>query len=383
MFRKAMSMHKGKIIGGLVVALVLTGVVSVLVIRRGSGGQDLELARMLAHLPPLPEPPSPDENGLIVSFSNPAELKQEYGYPEDLMLKNAPVSMVDGLLTAVGPAGICASMDVYYETPDTQMDIGYDVMAVERCIEGGGVAVLEGDFDPKQVAASLESLGYDANQVKGVTTYHFNATSYKGDVGRELAEKAGHVVALRKAVVLAATAERLQTALDVWKKRAQNLSGTPGYAGLAEALGPAVSAGFFPRGDQLAGIGYQDYTITEDEVVLRQRSQPSCTSPGGQERFGGQWLGSRNEYKVRRILLASTYATAGEAAAEAEKLAESLEAHAYADYWLWTGEPAITESEEGAILTVTLELAADAPGDIFEEMISAWSQILGADRADG
>jgi hypothetical protein len=64
-------------------------------------------------------------------------------------------------------------------------------------------------------------------------------------------------------------------------------------------------------------------------------------------------------------------------------LAERLEAHAYADYWLWTGEPVITESEEGTILTITLELAADAPGDIFEEMISAWSQILGADWADG
>jgi hypothetical protein len=383
MFRKPVSLHKGKILSGLAVALVLIGIVSVFVICRGSGGQDLELSRMLAYLPPLPEPSSPDENGLIVSFSNPAELKQEYGYPEDLLLKKTPVSMIDGLLTAVGPAGICASMDVYFETLDTQMDIGYDVMAVERCIEGGGVTVLEGDFDPKQVAASLESLGYDADQYEGVTTYHFNGVNYKGKVGRELAEKAGHVAALRKAVVLAATAERLQAALDVWKKRADNLSGTPGYIDLAEALGPSVSAGFFPRGDQLAGIGYQDYTITEDEAILRQRSQPSCTSPGGQERFGGQWLGSRSEVKIRRILLASTYATAEEATAEEERLAKSLEAHAYADYWLWTGEPVITESEEGTILMVALELTADAPGDIFEEMISAWSQILGADQADG
>jgi len=383
MFRKSMSLHRGKYICGLVIALVLVGIVSVVVSRCSSGGEDLVLSRMLVYLPPLPEPPSPDENGFIVSFSNPAELKQEYGYKEDLMLENAPVSVVDGLLKAIAPAGICASMDVYFETPHTQMDIGYDVMAVKRCIEGGGVTVLEGNFDSKQVTASLESLGYDADQSKGVTTYHFNAANYKGDeVGRELAETAGHVAVLRKAVVVAATAERLQAALDVWKKRAHNLSDTPRYADLAEALGPAVSAGFFPRGDQLAGIGYQDFTITEDEAILQQRSQPSCTSPGGQERYGGQWLGSRNEYKIRRIVLASTYATAEEATAEGERLAESLEAHAYADYWMWTGEPLITESEEGLILTIALELTDDAPGDILEEMIPAWSRILGADYSD-
>lgn len=37
-----------------------------------------------------------------------------------------PKGMVDGFLEAVGPAGICANMAVYFEPSRTQMDIGYD-----------------------------------------------------------------------------------------------------------------------------------------------------------------------------------------------------------------------------------------------------------------
>jgi len=381
MFSKSRNLAKGKCVRSLIVALALACVASV--VAGCSCGKDEipdpEMPRLLAYLPPLPEPPNPDENEFIISFSNPAELRLQYGYEEGLMLANMPVSMVDGLLKAVAPAGICADLDVYFQTPRAQMDIGYDVMAVKRCVEGGGVTFLEGDFAPAHVAASLEKLGYSADEYEGVTTYHFDAASYTGDeVGRGLAETAGHVAVLKKTIVTAATAERLHAALDAQAKRAGNLSNTTRYVVLAEALGPSVSAGFLPRGDQLAGIGYQAFTVTEDDLILQLRSQPSCTDPHGSE-SGGQWQGGREVYKIRRIVLAATYATAEEALAEGERLTEAVEAHAYADYWLWPGEPIIADFEGGATLTITLDLADDAPDDILEELIAAWPQILVAD----
>ena len=167
---KSIDLLTSNSVRSLVIALTLVCIAGAVAGYCRSRTKEPDLPRLLAYLPPLPEPPTLDENGFIVSFSNPAEMRRQHGFDEGLTLENVPASMMDGFLEAVGPAGICADMDVYFQTSHAQMDIGYDVLAVERCIEGGGVTLLEGDFDSQRIAASLENLGYDVDEYKGGDT---------------------------------------------------------------------------------------------------------------------------------------------------------------------------------------------------------------------
>ena len=331
MFRKT----DGKFVRGLAIVLTLIFIASAIAACAAGEPEETELQRMLAYLPPLPEHPNLVEAG--VSFSNPAELKRLHGFAEDATFENAPEDRGDEFSEVAKSAGMCVSLGAYIPSFRPQMDLGYNVMAVKRCIGGSGVTVIEG-FDPHHVAASLEDRGYDVDEYEGVTTYHFNAENYTGDdMGRKLAEMAGHVAVLEEAVIIAAAPERLHAALDTWAGRADSLSSASDYAALAQALGPVVNAVLFSREDQSAGIAYQE--IAQQE---------------------------------RYILLASTHATAEEAQAEGESLVEALEAHRLARRWQEIGEPTITDFEEGVILTIALELKDRAPGGIPGELFLVW-----------
>jgi hypothetical protein len=292
-----------------------------------------ELQRMLAYLPPLPEEPGVGEAG--ISFANPAELKRLHGFAEDATFENNPEDRGDEFLEVVQSA-MCLSLGAHSAALRPQMDLGYNVIAVKRCIGGSGVTVIEG-FDPDHVAVSLEDRGYDVDEYEGVTTYHFNAENYTGDdMDRRLAEMTGHVAVLEEVVIVAAATERLHAALDTWAGRADNLSRASHYAALAQALGPVVNAVLFSEKDQSAGIGYQEVA---------------------QERY---------------ILLASIHATTEEAQAEGERLVESLKTHSLANRWQEIGKPEITSFEEGAILVITLELKDVVAGGIPGELFLVW-----------
>ena len=351
---------------GLVVMLVLACLTSAAV-GCSPGREEAQLQRLFVYLPPLPEHPSPDE--VTVSFSDLAELKRQYGLPEDITFEDAPASLMGELLKVVGLGGICTSIEAHIQVSRARMDLGYDVMAVQRCIEGSGVTWMEGDFDPRQVAASLESLGYDVEDYQGIATYHFNAGKYTGDeAGRKLAEAAGHVAVLKGAVITAATAERLHAALDTWKGRTGGLSSVARYTALVRALGPVVSARVFPVGDRLAGVGYQ-------ESVQKKRSF-SAHRPGpceGRDAPSWMWLSEERVEQTRYVVLASTYASAEEARAGGERLVESLATHALAPYWQKVDEPTVTAFEEGAILALAVELKGEVPADILGQVIAVMS----------
>lgn len=368
MLSKSICLPKDKFVRSLIIALTLACITSTIVgCTSSEESAKIELPRMLAYLPPLPEQPGLDE--VAVSFSNMAELKQLHGFAEDITFDDVPTSMMPGFLEVVESAGICASLDAYIQASRTQMDIGYDVMVVKRCIEGGGVTLMEGDFDLQHVAASLENLGYDVDKYEGITTYHFNAENYTGDeAGRELAKMAGHVAVLKGAVITAATSERLHVALDTWAGRTDNLSSVSQYAALAQALGPAVSARFLPRGDRLVGIAYQEITITEKESVF----YPIHWPPPSRDTPPNWWDTRETTYQERYIVLASTYVTPKEAKAEGKELVENLETHSLAHCWRAIGEPTITNFEDGAILTIAVALKDDTPGGVPEEMILVW-----------
>ncbi|MDY6875320.1 MAG: hypothetical protein SWK90_03830 [Chloroflexota bacterium] len=334
MFRKIGS----KFVRSLAIALTLIFIASAIAACAAGEPEETELQRMLAYLPPLPEHPNSVEAS--VSFSNPAGLKRLHGFAEDATLENAPEDRGDEFSEVVTSAGMCVSLGAYIPSFRLQMDLGYNVMAVKRCIGGSGVTVIEG-FDQHHVAANLEDRGYDVDEYEGVTTYHFNAENYIGDdVDRRLAEMAGHVAVLEEAVITAATPERLYAALDTRAGRVDDLSSTSHYDALAQALGPVVNAVLSSREDgtrRLIGIGYQE--ITQQE---------------------------------RYIVLASTHATAEEAQAEGERLVGNLEAHSLANRWQEIGKPTITDFEEGVILTIALELKDRAPGGIRGELFLVW-----------
>jgi hypothetical protein len=327
-------MTDSKFIRSLTMILTLIFITNAIAACGPGEPEKTELQRMLAYLPPLPEDSGVGEAG--VSFANPAELKRLHGFAEDATIENHPEDRGDEFLEVVQSAAMCLSLSAHIAAIRPQMDLGYNVMAVKRCIAGGGVTVIEG-FDPHHVAASLEELGYDVDEYMDVAAYHFNAENYTGDeVDRKLAEMTGRVAVLERAVIVAATPERLHAALDTWAGRADNLSSDPSYAALARTLGPVVSATLLPIKDQLAGIGYREIAPQE-----------------------------------RRIVLASTYATAEKAGAESEKLVESLETHSLADRWQ-VGEPTITDFKGGATLRIALELNQGAPGGIPPELFLVW-----------
>ncbi|MDY7078959.1 MAG: hypothetical protein SXV54_18755 [Chloroflexota bacterium] len=335
MFRKT----GGKFVRDLTIALTLIFIANAIAACAVGEPEETELERMLAYLPPVPEHPDFVEAG--VSFSNPAELKRLHGFAEDATFENAPEDRGGEFSEVVASAGMCMGLASHIPSFRPQMDLGYNVMAVKRCIGGSGVTVIEG-FDPHHVAANLEDRGYDVDEYGDVTTYHFNAENYTGDDrDRELAEMAGQVAVLEEAVIIAATTERLHAALDTRAGRADDLSSTSHYDALAQALGPVVNAVLFsieegPR--QLMGIGYQE--IAQQE---------------------------------RYIFLASTHATTEEAQAEGEGLVENLEAHSLANRWQEIGEPTITDFEGGVVLTIALELKDRAPGGIPGELFLVWS----------
>jgi hypothetical protein len=335
MFWKSTFWPVGKFVRTLAIALTLILIASVIAVCAPSEPEETELQRMLAYLPPLPEHPNIEEAG--VSFSNPAELKRQHGFAEDATFKSAPEDRSDEFIKVVESGGMCLGLAGHLVSTRPQMDLGYDVMAVKRCISGSGVTVIEG-FDPHHVAVSLEDRGYDVDEYEGVTTYHFNAENYTGDdMGRRLAEMTGHVAVLEEAVIVAAAPERLHAALDTWAGRADSLSSAPHYAALAQALGPVVNAVFFSEEDQSAGIGYQEVAQQE-----------------------------------RYLLLASIHATAEEAQAEGERLVENLKTHSLANRWQKIGKPTITDLEEGAVLTIALELKDEAAGGIRGELFLVW-----------
>jgi len=349
-----------------VVVLVLACLTSA-VVGCSSGKQEAELERLLVYLPLLPEHPSPGD--ATISFSDLAELKRQSGFPEDLALEDVPASLMDDLGKVLGLAGVCTSIGAHVRASRTGMDLGYDVMAVRRCIEGSGVTWMEGDFDQWHVAASLEGLGYDVDEYQGVTTYHFNAHKYAGDeAGRELAGMVGHVAVLKGAVVTAAAPERLQAALDAWKGRADNLSGVSRYAALVQALGPVISARLWLVGDRLVGVGYQE-TLQKERSFYARRPGP-CE---GRDAPSWIWTSGESTEQTRYIALASTYANAEEASTGGEKLIGSLATHSLAQYWQTVGEPAVTPFEEGAVLSLFLELKGEGPADILGQVISVVS----------
>lgn len=336
------ALSRGKFIRNLAIVLTLVCMASAIAACAPGEPEETELQRMLAILPPLPEHPGIGEAN--VSFSNPAKVKRLHGFAEDATFKDVPEDWRFEFLQVIQLAGLCPSLGVRLTAGPsripTQMDIGYDIMAVKRCIEGGGVTVMEGDFEPHHVAASLEDLEYDVGEYEGVTIYHFNAENYPGDeTDRKFPEQGGHVATLEVegVVITAATTERLHAALDTWAGRADNLSSNARYAALAQVLGPAVSAVLLPKNDQLEGWGYQE--------VSEQK---------------------------RYIVFASTHATVKEAEAEGPRLVEGLEKHRRAHYLQEIGEPTITDFEEEAILMIALELKEWAPGGILGELISWW-----------
>jgi hypothetical protein len=365
-FSRAVGLRRSEVARGLAIALTLACIAGGIVgCGRGERGET-ELQRLLAYLPPVPEQPSLNE--VVFSFSDLAELKRLHGFEEDLTLERVPKSLLPEFLEAVGSAGVCASLDAHIRTSHTRMDVGYDVTAMKWCIEGGGVTLMGGEFDQRHVAVSLEGLGYNAGEYRGVTTYHFNAETYTGDeTGRGLAEMAGHVAVLKGAVITAATSERLHAALDAHSGRVDSLSSAPQYAALARALGPAVSARFLSTGGQVVGMGYRE-TAHKERSVTSARPGPCA----GRDAPALSWKYHETVQRERYIVLASTYATAEEAEAAGERLIKSLETHTQADDWQEIGEPAITDFEGGAMLTITLELENEAPGGIPEELASVW-----------
>ena len=361
------SLRRNRVVRSFVAALVLVCITSAIVGCSSEGSAEIELPRMFAYLPPLLEQSGVDD--VAVSFSNLAELKRWHKFPEDLTFDNVPVSMMDDFLEAVESAGMCASLDAHIQAAHTQMDIGYDVMVVQRCIQEGDVTFLEGDFDREHVAASLQNLGYDVDKYEGVTTYHYDAESYTGEkIGRQLAEGVGHVAVLKGLVITAATSEYLHAALDAWAKRTDNLSNTSQYAVLAHALGPAVSARFLLKGDRLIGMGYSQITITEKESVFSPVYWPvpsRDTPPNWWEDIGTM-------VQERTIVFASTHTSPKEARAEGIRLVQNLEAYALAHHYREIGAPTIMVFEDETVLTVAIALADDAPGGIPEEMTSVW-----------
>jgi hypothetical protein len=335
MFRKSTFWPVGKLIRTLAIALTLILFASVIAVCAPSEPEETELQRMLAYLPPLPEHPSIEEAG--VSFSNPGELKRQHGFAEDATFESVSEDRSAEFIKVVESGGMCLGLAAHIVYSRSQMDLGYDVMAVMRCIGGSGVTVIEG-FDPHHVAVSLEDRGYDVDDYEGVTTYHFNAENYTGDdMGRKLSEMTGHVAVLEEAVILAAAPERLHAALDTWAGRADSLSSASHYAALAQALGPVVNAVLFSEEEQSTGTAYQE--IAQQE---------------------------------RHILLASIHATTEEAEAEGERLVESLKTHSLANRWQEIGEPTLTGFEKGVIVTIALELTDDAHGGIPGELFLVW-----------
>jgi hypothetical protein len=249
------------------------------------------------------------------------------------------------------------------------MDIGYDVMVVQRCIQEGDVTFLEADFDREHVAVSLQNLGYGVDKYEGVTTYHHDAGSYTGEeIGRQLAESVGHVAVLKGLVITAATSEHLHAALDAWAKRTDNLFNISQYAALAHALGPAVSARFLLKGDRLVGMGYGQVTITEKESLFSRVywPVPSRDTPPN------WWQDIGTSVQERTVVFASTHTSLEEARAEGVRLFENLEAHALAHQYREIGAPTILVLEDEIVLTVAIALKDEMPGGIPEEMNSVW-----------
>jgi hypothetical protein len=352
-----------RLVTGLVLVCFTSGIVGC----SSTEPAEIELARMFAYLPPLLEQSNTD--GVAISFSNLAELKRWHKFPEDITFDDVPVSMMDDFLEAVESAGMCPSLGAHIQAGHTQMDIGYDLMVVQRCIQEGDVTFLETDFDREHVAVSLQNLGYGVDRYEGVTTYHYDAGSYTGEkIGRQLAERVGHVAVLKGLVVTAATSERLHAALDAWAKRTDNLSNTPQYAVLAHALGPAVSARFLFKGDRLVGMGYGQVTITEKESLFSRVywPVPSRDTPPN------WWQDIGTSVQERTIVFASTHTSTEEARAEGIRLFENLEAHALVHQYREIGAPTIMVLEDEVVLTVAIALKDKTPGGIPEEMASVW-----------
>jgi hypothetical protein len=360
---------RGKLVRVLAIALILACIAGVAVSRWLGKAQEPALSRSLAYLPPLPVSPAPVGSGFTVTFADIAELKKQHGYGEDLPLGNLPVSMVDDFLEALDQARICTIVDAHLQSSRAQMDIGYDVMTAERCIEGGGVTVLEGDFDPRLVAESLGGLGYRVDEHAGFATYHYDTESYTGDdAGRGLAESAGHVAVVRKAIVIAAAADRLHTALEMLAGRSENLSDDLRFEVLSDALGPAVSAGFLLQERQPVGIGYYEFTTSEREAVFA----PIYWPPPSRDTAPNWWEDRETTYHERLVIIASTHTTVEDAQTEGVRLKEELEMHPLAHQWREVSEPAFADSEGGVVLTIALALTDDAPAGVPPEIVYAW-----------
>lgn len=361
------SLLRNRAVRSFVTALVLISFTGAIVGCSPRESAEIELPRMFTYLPPLLEESGVDD--VAVSFSNLAELKRWHKFPEDITFDDVPVSMMDDFLEAVESAGMCASLDAHIQTAHTQMDIGYDVMVVQRCIQEGDVTFLEGDFDREHVAVSLQNLGYNVDRYEGVTTYHYDAGSYTGEtIGRQLAERVGHVAVLKGLVITAATSEHLHAALDAWAKRTDNLSNISQYGVLAHALGPAVSARFLLKGDRLVGMGYGQITITEKESVFSSVywPVPSRDTPPN------WWEDRGTSVQERYIIFASIHTSPREARAEGIRLFKNLEAHSLAHHYREIGAPTITVLEDETLLTIALALKDETPGGIPEEMASVW-----------
>ena len=331
----------------------------------GRPQQPNELPRLLGYLPPLSANADPAE--ATVSFSELASLKQACQYQEDAALSTMPASQKKPFAACIAPAGLCPSLAAYQQA-GLEMDIGYDVTAVHRCIEGSGVLFLEGAFDTQRVIARLQERSYDASAYEGVNTYHLNDSQYTGTAAeRGLAAPVGHVAVVRGGIYLAASPEHLQAALDTWARRSDSLSRNTSYAALVEALGPTIRAVLLPRAGRLLALGYQQET-TRQTVYYSKPAAP-CDGPNAP---AYTWR-SRDEIAlVRNIVVACTAADAADADAEAQRLYTALGALPHAANWELPGRPDVLDTTDPPIARVVLGLQAEAEGGLPDELAGVW-----------
>jgi hypothetical protein len=286
---------------------------------------------MLSFLPSLPD--HADYSERFVSFSNPGDFKQKHGFAEDAILKDVPQDRLNEFLDIAGV--MCPSVGRLVreaERPQMVMVIGYDVMAVRRCIDGSGVIVVEGNFDTSHIATSLESLGYDTDEVNGFSTYHFNPESFTDEIEEaRFAAQAGNIAVVDGLVFTASTKEQLRMALDTWQGQLDNLGNDPQYAAVANALGPVHQAIIYQRENenhQLVGIGYQE--ISEEKRATR---------------------------------LVLTYSNMEEAKKGREQMTDKLKTHEFTHKWD-VSKLTLIEDEKGPLLIITLRLKDWVPSGI-------------------
>jgi hypothetical protein len=324
-----------------------------------------ELPRLLGYLPPLPAYADPTE--ATVSFSELASLKAACGYEEDAALSTMPVSVKKPFAACIASAGLCPTLAAYQQA-GLEMDIGYDVTAVRRCIEGNEVVFLEGTFDAQRVLSPLRERGYAASSYEGVATYHLDAARYTGTtVERWLVAPVGHVAVVRGGVYLAASPERLQDALDTWARRSGSLSRDASYAALVDALGPTVHAVLLPRAGRLVALGYQQ-EMTRKEILYAKPAAP-CDGPDAP---AFTWR-SRDEIAlVRNIVVACTAADSADANTEAQRLYAALGARPQAASWEMPDQPDVLGTTQPPIARVVVGLPAEAEGGLPEGLAELW-----------